>query len=180
MHFAPELGQLPQHDMNFMCQCDILLHPVSQQNSNDYCNRLIDDGFRLGKSWKSQTIPEDRPFFKLSIPDLRKQILQRDQNVEDATLNKLQSDWLRLSTDAGSHVMAPFLDFILINTHRSHASYEYMLHDSKKATEATAVFYSAATAHILEYLQTKGIKILSVVGYSLSSQSAALSDLDRS
>jgi hypothetical protein len=35
--------------MNFVCQCNISLHQVSEYIPFDECNQLIDHGFRFGK-----------------------------------------------------------------------------------------------------------------------------------
>jgi hypothetical protein len=75
-----------------------------------------------------------------------------------------------------SYLMAPFLDFILFNTHTIHSSYDDMLYDSTKVTEATVVFQQIATAKILEALYAKRMRIFSIGSDGLLSQRAAFSD----
>jgi hypothetical protein len=139
-----------------VCLHNISLHQAIQQSSFDYCNRLIDYGFRLGKSQISQTVPEHRLFFTLSIPELRKQIMQHDDNVQQTTLQRFRSGWLHLSIDAGWYLMTPFLDFVLINRHTTHASYDSMLYEATKVTEATAAFHRTGTVTTLQSLHDKG------------------------
>jgi hypothetical protein len=75
--------------------------------------------------------------------------------------------------------MDPFLDLILINTYPTHASYDYVLYDSMKVREATAIFYPIMTVKILRSFHAKGMRIVSIVGDGLSLQRVALSDEDR-
>jgi deoxyadenosine/deoxycytidine kinase len=78
--------------MDFVRQCNISLQMASRQILTDYYNRFIDSGFQLGKSQTLQTVPDDYLFPKLSIPELRKQIMQRGQNTEERTFKRSRSD----------------------------------------------------------------------------------------
>jgi hypothetical protein len=69
---------------------------------------------------------------------------------------------------AGPFLMTAFLDFLFIYPH---VYYDYMLYESAKITEATAV-------KILQSLQTKEMRIISVITDGPSSQMAGLSDED--
>jgi hypothetical protein len=118
--------------VNFVCLRNISLNQAIQQSSFDYCNRLTDYGSRLGKSQIPQALPEHRLLSLLSIPELRKQIRQHDENVKQTTLQRFRSGWLHLSIDAGWYLMTPFLGFVLINRHTTNASYNSMLYEATK------------------------------------------------
>jgi hypothetical protein len=139
-----------------------------QKSSSDTCNRLIDYGFQLGKWQTSQTVPKDRLFHNLLVPELRKQIMQDGQNVRETTLKKFRLDQRRLLIQGGSYLMTPFLDFILIHMYTTHVSHDYILYDSTEVTEATIMFDRTTTAKTLESLHTKEMKFISVVGENLS------------
>jgi hypothetical protein len=113
------------------------------------------DGFRFGKSHTSQTVPEDGLFPKLSVPELLKQLIQRNETVKETTLKKFWWDWLHLSIDAGSYLMILFLGFILINAHKIHASDDCVSYDSTKVPEATAAFYHTMSLKTLQLLRAK-------------------------
>jgi hypothetical protein len=72
------------------------------------------------------------------------------------TLKKLWSGWLCPPIGIGSYLMIPFLDFVLINTHITHASYDQMLCDSTEVAEATIPFHREATLEILQSFHDKG------------------------
>jgi hypothetical protein len=72
--------------------------------------------------------------------------------------------------------MTLFLGVILINVQRNHASYDHMLPDSMKVTEATGAFYQIATVMILQSIHAQERKSFSIVGNGSSSQRGALSD----
>jgi hypothetical protein len=93
---------------------------------------VTDYGSRLGKSQISQTVPEHCLLPLLSIPELRKQIMQHDENVTQMTLQRFRSGWLHLSIDAGWYLMTPVIDFVLINRHTANASYDSMLYEATK------------------------------------------------
>jgi hypothetical protein len=71
-------------------------------------------------------------------------------------LKRIRLGGLNLPIEAESHLMTPFLDLVRINTHTTHASYDYMLCDSTKVTEATAAFHRPGTVMIPGPSVTKG------------------------
>jgi hypothetical protein len=76
-------------------------------------------------------------------------------------IEKFWPGWLRLLIHAGWHLMTPFLEFILINTHNPCILWVHMVWPIE-SYRGSAVFYSTATLKILKFLYAKGMKMLSI------------------
>jgi hypothetical protein len=83
-----------------------------------------------------------------------------------------------MSIDGGSSLMTLVRDFILINMHINHPSYDYMLYDSAMLTEGMAILCHTTILKIFESLHIKGMTLLPIGCDRLSSETIGLSDED--
>jgi hypothetical protein len=150
------------------------LNQAVQAHTRDFCESLILYGFRVGQAKSAPDLPPEAKFPKLSIRQLRSEIIEQDKSCLKSALQRFTTDYAHLSLDAGSFHGKSVLDFLILRTGSEHDT-DFLLFQSFDVVKATLEFYKDTTASVIESLDSMSIKIHSIVGDGFSSQFQGLS-----
>jgi hypothetical protein len=172
---APVRHDLLSAFSQFVCNANISLRQATKEYTRQFCNSLIEYGFRLGQASAPRALDATELFPKLSIRQLRAGILHDDGIGLTAAIVQFRSYFVHLSLDAASFHGNKILDFVLLQSDPRTRCIDYFLFDSQEISHGTQEFYATTTAEVITRLKENDIRIVSIVGDGLSSQIGALS-----
>jgi hypothetical protein len=159
----------------FVCQTNISLNMATQATTRKFCNSLIAHGIAIGRSMLPNSPSIGEHFPKVTIPQLRSEILRIDGDRLTQALERFESGYVHLSLDAATLHGNSILDFVLLRCTSSEPIMDFLLFESVNVSEASLDFYFSSTSRVLEHLRCKHINVLAIVGDGLAAQVGALS-----